>query len=137
MPTNAELLLDTSAAIALVQVANEQHEWVRDAVRGRALGLAGHALIETSSVLTRLPGAQRVSAATAARIIAVNFPRSHALSPAAGRGALAALQAAETSGGAAYDGLVALAARAGVRLVTCDRRALSTYSRPNVDVLML
>lgn len=44
MPTSADpLLLDTSAAIALVQPRHTRHRLVRDRVRGRSLGLSGHA----------------------------------------------------------------------------------------------
>ncbi|GAA3670048.1 PIN domain-containing protein [Microbacterium marinilacus] len=138
MPTSAELLLDTSAAVALVQPTHVHHRDVLDHVRGRALGLAGHAAIETYSVLTRLPGAQRVSAAVAARMIEVNFPRSHALSAAGGRRAPSRFAAAGIAGGAVYDGLVALAAEeARIALLTCDRRAVDTYARLGVDVTIV
>lgn len=130
MPTNADLLLDTSAAIALVLRSHAHHQAVLDHATDRTLGLAGHAVFETFSVLTRLPGVQRVSAATAVRIIRTNFPASYALSAEGTRAALEALAEAGIAGGAAYDGLVALAAReAGRRLLTCDRRALPTYGR--------
>ena len=49
------LLLDTSAAVALVVEDHEAHAATLEAVRGRSLGLAGHAWFETYSVLTRLP----------------------------------------------------------------------------------
>src|SRR5664279_5002978 len=48
-------LLDTSAAIALLVEDHEAHAATLEAVRGRRLGLAGHAWFETYSVLTRLP----------------------------------------------------------------------------------
>ncbi|WOF22738.1 PIN domain-containing protein [Microbacterium betulae] len=138
MPTSAELLLDTSAALALVQPSHDRHEAVMITVKGKALGLAGHALIETYSVLTRLPGAPRVAPATAARIVRTNFPGSHALSTEGALSAVPELQAADVSGGAVYDGLVALAAReADVRLITCDRRAMPTYARLGVDALLV
>ncbi len=52
---NPVALLDTSTAIALVVEDHEAHWATLDAVRGRQLGLAGHAWFETYSVLTRLP----------------------------------------------------------------------------------
>ena len=138
MPTSAELLLDTSAAVALVQPTHVHHRDVFDRARGRTLGLAGHAMIETYSVLTRLPGAQRVSAAVAARIIDVNFPLSHALSAAGGRRASRRLSELGIAGGAVYDGLVALAAQeAGIVLLPRDRRAVDTYARVRADVTLV
>jgi len=130
LPTNADLLLDTSAAIALVLRSHKQHQAVLDHAIDRTLGLAGHAVFETFSVLTRLPGVQRVSPTTAVRIIRTNFPASYAMSAEWTLTAPEALAAAGVAGGAVYDGLVALAAReAGVRLLTCDRHAMPTYGR--------
>lgn len=90
-PTSADLLLDTSAAVALVLEDSEAHELVRSACAGLLLGLAGHALLETYSVLTRLPGGSRLSPAAAARVIAQEFPRSVALSANDAVGAVSAL----------------------------------------------
>lgn len=133
MPISADLLLDTSAAIALAQPNHSAHEAVIGRVRGLTLGLAGHAAVETYSVLTRLPGSQRVSGEVAARIIGRNFPATHHLSGETD--VLSALSSAGIAGGASYDGIVALAAKdAGVRLLTCDRRAMTTYARLGVDV---
>jgi predicted nucleic acid-binding protein len=130
LPTNADWLLDTSAALALVLRSHKQHEVVLEHAADRTLGLAGHAVFETFSVLTRLPGVQRVSPMTAVRIIRTNFPASYALSAEGTVAAPEALAAAGIAGGAVYDGLVALAAReARAGLLTCDRRALPTYER--------
>ncbi len=142
MPTNVEppvnalggdgatdaLLLDTSAAVAFVLPRNEAH----DAVVARSLaepkGLAGHAAFETYSVLTRLPPPYRLSAAQARQVIATDFPHGHYLSQREQERALAMLAQARIAGGAVYDGLVALAAgRADRVLLSCDRRAASTY----------
>ncbi|MHA7987153.1 PIN domain-containing protein [Rathayibacter sp. CAU 1779] len=135
MPSSAELLLDTSAAIALVLTTHENHDPVVRQVSGKTLGLCGHAAIETYSVLTRLPGAQRVSTQAALAIIRNNFPASHSLGVASARTSIEALQSAGISGGSVYDGLVALAAReAGIRLLSCDRRAAVTYAQLGIDV---
>jgi len=61
MPTDTAaerdvVLLDTSAAIALIVEDHEAHSVTLNAVGGRRLGLSGHAWFETYSVLTRLPG---------------------------------------------------------------------------------
>ena len=60
------VLLDTSAAIALVLEDHDAHAATVAAVAGRRLGLAGHAWFETYSVLTRLPGDLRRSPADTA-----------------------------------------------------------------------
>lgn len=138
MPTSADLLLDTSAAIALVHDQHPSHEAVRAAVRGHVLGLAGHAAYETYSVLTRLPGPARVSSGAAAAIIERAFPASAPLSVSAARGAVALFAAAGIAGGAVYDALVALAAgEAAVPLLTCDRRAMSTYAAVGVHARLV
>lgn len=138
MPTSADLLLDTSAALALVREADPAHEAVGAAVQGRTLGLSGHALVETFSVLTRLPGEARVSASLAARIIASAFPASVALPSEQFLRAAELFASAGIAGGAVYDGLVALAARtAGIPLLSCDRRAAGTYAALQVEVRLI
>ena len=65
MQINAEsdpLLLDTSAAVALVVSDHAHHDTTFDALADRELGLAGHAAFETYSVLTRLPPPNRLTA---------------------------------------------------------------------------
>ena len=58
-----------------------------------------------------------------------------ALTPAALRLALGRLEELGVSGGATYDGLIAMTAAAeGATLVTLDKRALATYARVGVDV---
>ena len=138
MPTSTDRLLDTSAAIALVHDVHPSHDRVVAATQGRVLGLCGHAAFETYSVLTRLPGAARVSPERAADIIDRAFPVLAPLPTAAGRDAVRTFAEAGIAGGAVYDGLVALCARAaGVRLLTCDRRAMGTYAALGVDVMLV
>jgi predicted nucleic acid-binding protein len=134
LPTSADLLLDTSAAIPLLTMSHTAHDVVRAAVRGLTLGLAGHAAIETYSVLTRLPGSDRLDASGAERVIGASFPASVVLSVEAGRRSIAVLSAAGIAGGSVYDGLVALAAReTGVPLLTRDRRAAAAYTALGVE----
>ena len=134
MLTSADLLLDTSAAIALLDEAHPGHAVVQRETAGLTLGLAGHALFETYSVLTRLPGKKRVSARTAATLIAREFPQSVALPQTMAPAAVSSLAEAGVSGGAVYDGLVALAAgTAGISLLSRDSRAAATYSALKID----
>lgn len=138
MPISAELLLDTSAAIALVHDRNPAHERLLELTHGRAIGLAGHAAIETYSVLTRMPGAARLSPARARETIARSFPVLAPLSVRSAEAAITTFADAGIAGGSVYDGLVGLAARdASVPLVTCDRRALGTYAALRVDVILV
>ncbi len=57
--------LDTNVAVAFLVSDHTEHDLVFEALADRDLGLSGHAAFETFSVLTRLPGASRLSAATA------------------------------------------------------------------------
>jgi predicted nucleic acid-binding protein len=135
LPISADFLLDTSAAVALLLEDNTAHDAVQNACAGATLGLAGHASAETYSVLTRLPGPNRLTPSAAARAIRAAFPGSISLSAHAALTAVDVLADAGISGGAVYDGLVALCARdAGVTLVTCDRRAMGTYAALGVAV---
>lgn len=122
------VLLDTSAAIPFIVMDHDHHEVTRAHVRGKRLGLAGHAWFESYAFLTRLSAGRRRSPADAARILAQNFPASAFLSEAAARELSTELARLTISGGAVYDALVAAAAREhGQILVTRDARALPTY----------
>ncbi|MFJ6533367.1 PIN domain-containing protein [Microbacterium sp. NPDC091662] len=138
LTASADLVLDTSAAVALLVEDNTAHDAVQSACAGATLGLAGHASAETYSVLTRLPGPNRLSPSAAADAIRAAFPQSISLSAQSALTAVDALADAEISGGAVYDGLVALCARdAGATLVTCDRRAMGTYAALGVTVRLV
>ncbi|PFG31995.1 PIN domain-containing protein [Paramicrobacterium agarici] len=130
--------IDTSVAIPLLVRSHEAHEAVARWADGRVLGLSGHALAETYSVLTRLPADARVSPDDAVAIIDDNFPETVQLSPDKAALAHRELQRSGIAGGAAYDGLVALAAREhNLVLTTRDARARPTYEamRVQVDVI--
>jgi toxin FitB len=128
LPTSADLLLDSSAALTLVNPKSAQRAGVLERVQGYRIGLAGHAEFETYSVLTRLPPPSRISPSEARAILTTTFPATVHPGGVDRRGALSALVDAEIAGGAAYDGLVALAAAAAnCLLLSCDRRAAGTY----------
>ena len=72
------MALDTSCLIALVCDWHEHHSATLASVEGRLeagtrLALAAPALVETYSVLTRLPAPQRLSPADALHLLAQNF----------------------------------------------------------------
>ena len=129
------LLLDTSAAVALVVEDHEAHAATLESVRGQRLGLAGHAWFETYSVLTRLPGGLRRSPADVAALLAHDFPATAFLAEDAAAALGPELARLGISGGAVYDALVGAAARQhGRSLVSGDARARSIYEALGVRV---
>lgn len=141
MPTDTDaesrpvVMLDTSAAIALLVEDHETHAATLAAIRGRRPGLAGHAWFETYSVLTRLPAPLRRSPADAGRLLAHDFPATGFLAEAAAAGLGAELARLGISGGAVYDALVGAAARQhGRPLLTGDARARSVYEALGVEL---
>jgi predicted nucleic acid-binding protein len=141
MPASADrppTLVDTSVAVALVVADHAHHDATASALRGRSLGLAGHAAFETFSVLTRLPPPARRTSAAVARLLAVSFPATKFLGSRAAAGLLRDLAQAGVAGGAVYDALVGATAREHrLALVTRDRRALDTYRALDVEVELL
>jgi len=140
MPTDtdttdhAELLLDSSAAVALILEDHEAHAATLAAARGRRLGLAGHAWFETYSVLTRLPAGLRRSPADALRILERNFPDSRFLDEKLAAELGPELARMGIAGGSVYDALVGAAARQhSVSLLSGDARARPTYDALGVD----
>ncbi len=129
--------LDTSVAVPLLVRTHRAHTAVVRWWDGRAVALSGHALTETYSVLTRLPGDLRLAPADAARLLGERFREPLVLgSELAGRvpDVLARLRIA---GGAVYDALVALAAAEhGVELATRDIRARATYEAVGARVVL-
>lgn len=93
--------------------------------------LPAHVLLEAYSVLTRLPSGLAVGPAIAAETLTRRFSAPPLRLPDAERDVLLpTLARAGVFGGASYDGLVALEARAhAASLLTLDERAQSTYRR--------
>lgn len=122
------IAVDTSVAVSLLLDSHTAHAEVAAWARGRELALAGHAVAETYSVLTRLPGDARLAPADAVRLIDESFVALLHPTAATSAHAHTLLAHAGVSGGAVYDGLVALAARDnGAQLATRDARARATY----------
>jgi predicted nucleic acid-binding protein len=141
MPISVEastVLVDTSAAVALTVADHDHYEETFQALRGRVLGLAGHAAFETFSVLTRLPPPARRTPATVARLLAKTFPESRFLGSRAAASLLPALGALGIAGGSVYDALVgATANEHRLTLVTRDRRAMEVYRKLDVSVELI
>lgn len=141
MPTSAEtaeVLVDTSAAVALLVADHDHHATTLDAVGDRRPGLCGHAAFETFSVLTRLPSPARRPPEEVAQLLAGNFPDSRFLSQEAAAGLLGRLPELGAGGGLVYDALVgATAAEHRLPLLTRDRRAVTVYRALGVEVELI
>ncbi len=133
-----DLLVDTRVAVPLLMSSHAAHVMVNASVGGRSVALAGHALQETYAVLTRLPGDSRVAPPDAVRLLGDRFDPPAVLDRRSARVAHAVLADSGIAGGATYDGLVALAARAAkLPLASRDRRAEATYRRLGLSVEMV
>jgi predicted nucleic acid-binding protein len=139
MPTDTadqgRVLLDTSAALALVIEDHLAHAATLAAIRGRSLGLAGHAWFETYSVLTRLPAGLRRSPADVLRLLENDFPLSVFLGEREAADLARELSRLGIAGGSVYDALVAAAARQhGLPLLSGDIRARPIYEALGVAI---
>ena len=125
--------VDSSVAVPALDPSHAAHRACRSAAMRYRPALAGHAAFETFSVLTRLPGAARVEASTAAEILRLAFPERCWLSAGQHEALIERPAELEIVGGTVYDALVAEAARVDGRiLLTRDERARRTYERIGV-----
>jgi len=131
------LAVDTSVAIPLLVQTHAAHAAVVRWWAGREVALSGHALAETYSVLTRLPGDVRMAPADAAQLLEDRFSPPLLLGSETARRLPDVLRRMEIAGGAVYDAMVALAAvEHRVDLATRDARARDTYERVGVMVII-
>jgi toxin FitB len=130
------LALDTSVAVPLLVQTHRAHDAVVRWWAGREIALSGHAVAETYSVLTRLPGSVRVAPADAARLLRTRFVAPLHLKPKTTERLPDILGELGIAGGAVYDALVALAAAEhDAELATRDARAAATYEAVGVRVI--
>ena len=129
---------DTSLVVAAFASWHERHEAARRALDG-GLRLPEHCVLETYSVLTRLPAPHRARGEVVRDFLKARFPQPFLrLSAGAYRDFVLGLSDREVVGGAAYDALVAAtAADHRAELVTCDRRAAVIYERYGVRTHIL
>jgi predicted nucleic acid-binding protein len=128
------IAVDTSVVVAAFASWHEAH---RSAVAAlaREPRLPAHVLLESYSVLTRLPPPHRAPADVVSSFLAERFPQALLTLPGKAHRALLkhALRSGVT-GGAIYDALIAATARhAGATLLTRDRRALPVYESVGVE----
>jgi len=127
--------LDTSAAVPYVMASHIAHRLTRRHLKDDAPVLTQHSLVETYSVLTRLPGDARVEPADAVTLLRANFGDTAMLPSTIAATLPEVLAPLGVVGGATYDALVALCARErDLPLVTRDARAAATYAAIGVEV---
>ena len=126
---------DTSVLVAAFASWHERHD-VAFAAVGHADALVAHCLLETYSVLTRLPSPHRMLPDVVATYLDRSFGR-HAVFglPALDQRKLVATCVTQgLSGGSIYDALIAATCtRFGLKLLTLDGRARQTYAALGVD----
>jgi predicted nucleic acid-binding protein len=127
------IAVDTSVVVAGFASWHEGHE-AAGSVLARKPRLPAHVLIETYSVLTRLPPPHRAPSGLVAAFLSERFPSAPlTLSGLAHRAVIELALATGLTGGMIYDALIAeTAKRAGAQLLTRDRRALLTYEKVGV-----
>lgn len=129
--------VDTSVAVPLLVQTHRAHAAVVRWWDDREVALSGHAMAETYSVLTRLPGDLRLAPADAARLLGERFAQPLLLGQEVAGRLPEVLSRLGIGGGAVYDALVALAAAEhGAELATRDARAKSTYEAVGVRVVV-
>ncbi|SOJ54691.1 Ribonuclease VapC40 [Mycobacterium simulans] len=125
---------DTSVLIAGFATWHDGRE---SAVRAlnRGVHLIAHTALETYSVLTRLPPPHRVEpVAVHAYLADVTSSEYLTLDARSHRGLIDHLAEHGVTGGATYDALVGLTAKAaGATLLTRDVRAATTYERLRLE----
>lgn len=129
---------DSSVTIAALVADHEARRLAEDGLN-RCERTIAHVALETYSVLTRLPAPRRLASSDAAAIIAARLPPTYATLEASSQAsAPRRLADAAVSGGAVYDGLIALTAlEHELELLTRDRRAERTYRALNVPYEVL
>lgn len=128
--------VDTSVAVPLVIQAHSDHAAVTRWWNHQDVALSGHALAETYSVITRLPGGLRLPTAEAALLLRDRFLPPLLMSDVELCKLPDTLNLLGIGGGAVYDALVALAAKEhDVSLATRDARARTTYEAVGVKTI--
>jgi toxin FitB len=124
--------LDTSVCVPALLAWHEHHDACRAATAGARA--PAHVVVESYSVMTRLPAPHRVDSTTAERLLSRWTGVALLVAPAALQRRLVSIVAsAGLEGGAVYDALVGLtAAEHDEVLLTRDRRAVRTYDRLGV-----
>jgi predicted nucleic acid-binding protein len=125
--------VDTSVVVAGFAAWHEAHAPAARAL-ARKPRIPAHVLVESFSVLTRLPPPHRAPADLVASFLLARFPAAPLiLPPVAYAALLKEITSAGLSGGSVYDAVIAATVRsAGATLLTRDGRARTVYDRLGV-----
>jgi len=138
---------DTNCIVALLSSRHEHHERAvgemeRRLDDGETLVIAAHTLVETYSVLTRLPTPHRLSPADCRALIEANFlpdtAEVAALSADGYRRLIHDAPAGNLSGGRVYDAVIAACARAGHVdvLLTFNERHFAVFAGEDLAIVV-
>ncbi len=132
------IAVDTSVVVAAFASWHLGHATAAAAL-ARNPRVPAHVLVESYSVLTRLPPPHRAPAELVVAFLRQRFKKIPlALPPRAHLRLVEEASAARITGGSIHDALVAATARhSKARLLTRDRRAVPTYERFKVDFEIL
>lgn len=124
---------DSSVLVAALSPWHPLHARALNAFEHRVDTLVGHVLVETFSVLTRMPAPHKVAPALAqAAVASIDLPVI-SLAGGAYPSFLAQLGRWGVHGGAIYDALIAATAEASnLCLLSADQRARLTYDAVGV-----
>ena len=132
------IAVDTSVVVAAFASWHQGH---RAAVQALARGsrVPAHVMLESYSVLTRLPPPHRSPPSLVAAFLVERFTDPPlTLAPRAYGRLIARAAEVDITGGSLYDAVVgAIVAEARGRLLTRDQRAAATYERIGVEFELL
>lgn len=130
--------VDSSVSLAAIIEDDPQHEAAELALAESNRTIA-HVAAETYSVITRIPPPIKLDADTAASVIEARLSSERvALDATQNPSAIRRLADAQISGGATYDGLIALTALDhDIELISRDHRAARIYRALGVRFRML
>lgn len=127
------IAVDSSVTVAAYATWHESHDAARRTI-ARGVALPAHVVIETYSVLTRMPPPHRAPPNIVASWLAQFTTILDPLDGPAHLSLITRLANCDVSGGASYDALVAQTCLIhGVTLVSNDARANRTYKKLGVD----
>lgn len=128
------IAVDTSVAVAGFGAWHRRHDEARDLL-DEGVAVPAHALLETWSVLTGFPPPHRAPTDIVGEWLEGRFDAVLPSPSVTGhRDLVRRLAQAGRPGGAVYDGLVGMTAKAsGAMLVTADRRAARVYELLDVE----
>lgn len=132
------IAVDSSLVIAALSPWHESHEISAQYCSQDAF-VPAHCLIESYSVLTRMPELMRISGKVAAEVLTLKWGlRQLVLSEESHVNMLTDLARAGVVGGSTHDGLVALTAKHhGCSIISLDHRAERTYQRLGVNATII